>query len=56
MHIEAYEWALYLSGQLSERRMSEMEAHLKECDVCLETYAALAVPFSARSRRSASFY
>lgn len=42
MHIEAYEWALYLSGQLSERRMSEMEAHLKECDVCLETYAALA--------------
>ena len=42
MQIEAYEWALYLSGQLSERRMSEMEAHLKECDVCLETYAALA--------------
>ena len=26
MHIEAYEWALYLKGALSERRMSEIEA------------------------------
>ncbi|AOH44114.1 hypothetical protein BEQ56_11940 [Anaerolineaceae bacterium oral taxon 439] len=51
MHIEAYEWALYLSGQLSERRMSEMEAHLKECDVCLETYAALAAGEGAKPAR-----
>lgn len=42
MHIETYEWALYLTGQLSERRMSEIEAHLESCDRCLEAYAALA--------------
>lgn len=42
MHIETYEWALYLTGQLSERRMSEIEAHLRSCDRCLEAYAALA--------------
>lgn len=42
MHIEAYEWALYLKGALSERRMSEIEAHLRSCDRCLEAYAALA--------------
>ena len=51
MHIEAYEWALYLSGRLSERRMSEMEAHLKECDACLETYAALASGEGAKPAR-----
>ncbi len=42
MHIEAYEWALYLKGALSEWRMSEIEAHLRSCDRCLEAYAALA--------------
>ena len=42
MHIEAYEWALYLNRALSERRMSEIEAHLESCDRCLEAYAALA--------------
>lgn len=42
MHIETYEWGLYLTGQLSERRMSEIEAHLESCDRCLEAYAALA--------------
>ena len=30
MHIETYEWALYLTGQLSERRMSEIEDYRSE--------------------------
>ncbi len=38
MHIEDYEWVLYLHGDLSEKRESEMEAHLANCDHCLAAY------------------
>ncbi len=38
MHIEDYEWVLYLRGSLSKRRRSEIEAHLLNCDKCLFNY------------------
>lgn len=41
MHIEDYEWVLYMHGDLSKKRESEMEAHLENCSQCLAAYVRI---------------
>ncbi len=42
MHIETYEWLLYLHGDLDPGRAAEFEAHLAACDECLAAYVKIA--------------
>lgn len=41
MHIEDYEWVLYMHGDLSKKRESEMEAHMESCSQCLAAYVRI---------------
>lgn len=48
-HFGAKEWELYKKGFYTAKRLGEMEAHLYECDRCLEIFLSLIEDEETRS-------